>query len=86
MIEFNKWTALVVAVVLAFGYGFALMNMKLFAPALAAQLAGNQTLLQAINRDFQNYDKALGTRFQQDEARIANLEARLGTPATPAQK
>ena len=74
--QINGWTALVVAVALILGYAFALVNMRMIAPVMAAQVAANQQLIQNINTNFVNYDKALAKRFQQDEARIAKLEAK----------
>ena len=72
----NKWTALVFVLALLLGYAFALVNMRMIAPVMAAQVAANQQLIQNINTNFVNYDKALAKRFQQDEARIAKLEAK----------
>ena len=74
--QMNGWTVLVILGALVIILAFSWMTTRFLIPGMTAQIAGNQQLLQNIQRDFQAYDKALAARFEADEARRAKIEGR----------
>ena len=72
----TKWTALVVVAALVLGYGFALVNMKIFEPAMTAQIAGNQQMAANIDQNFARYNQGIQEILARHEAKLAKLEAK----------
>lgn len=72
----ERWIFLTVVAALVLGYGFSMLMMKQFEPAMTAQIAGNQQMADNINRNFNTYHQDIQKAITEDRARIAKLEAR----------
>ena len=73
-VQVNGWVVLgfLIMMILAFGFSWVMMNMM--APAMAAQVGGNQKLIQEINKVFAEQNKALDSKFTTYDAKIETIQ------------
>lgn len=75
-VELNGWIVLLIVSALVLGYIFAFVNMKMFEPAMTAQIAGNRALVQVIDRNFTKYDQSIKATIADFDKRLRAVEAK----------
>jgi len=70
----NGWTVLLILILVAMGYGFAVWQTKTMIPQAAAQIAGNEKLVGEVNKSYQELIKQVNTAFTDMTKRVEALE------------
>ena len=78
--QVNLGTIILVAVIFAMGYGFAAYSMHKMAPAVAAQIGGNQALVVQVQEVLNESLGAFEPRLAAVETRLDSLERRGSSP------
>ena len=72
--QVNGWFVLLLLGALLISYGFAYLMMHNAIPLIAAQIAGNQQVVAAVNNALQQQTQANDNRFTRIETRLETLE------------
>lgn len=75
-LRLNGWTVLLLVVAMLLGYGFAVFNMQVMAPAMVARAANNQVIASQLKTILDGNSKMIAEWSQGIEARLKAVESR----------
>ena len=73
-IQVDRWLVMLVLGILLLSYGFAYWTMHNAIPLMAAQVAGNQNVVAAVNDALKQQAQANDKRFTRIETRVDTIE------------